>query len=275
MGHLLSLLPGFVARDPLPYAFLFLLCFGFVTPLCEELAVALVGATIKATGAPLVPALAAALAAVMLQDSAYFLFARVFGAKVLKQRLIAKLIKPEAVAGGERYFLRRGPIVVFASRFVVGLRSAVILGAGFLKMPWPRFALYDLSAAAIMVPAWLFVGFGLGSQFDAESASLAKAFGIIGPAAVVAGAFLVLRGVRADKARADAEGLPLSPPSAPLRGAGGEPAHDADLIPGAVEDHPAVPVLEGRDEAVAAVVLVAARPAIGGQAEEGVEVLLE
>ena len=268
MGHILSLLPGFVARDPLPYAFLFLLCFGFVTPLCEELAVALVGATIKATGAPLVPALAAALAAVMLQDSAYFLFARLFGAKILRQRLIAKLIKPEAVAGGERYFLRRGPIVIFASRFVVGLRSAVIHGAGFLRMPWPRFALYDLSAAAIMVPAWLFVGFALGSQFDAESGSLAKAFGFIGPAAVVAGAFLVLRSVRADKARADAEGLQL-------RGAGGEPAHDADLVPGAVEDHPAVPVLEGGDEAVAAVVLVAARPAIGGQAEEGVEVLLE
>jgi membrane protein DedA with SNARE-associated domain len=203
MSGLLSLLPGFVARDPLPYVFLFLLCFGFATPLCEELAVALVGATVKATGAPPLLALAAALAAVLLQDTAFFILARLFGAKVLRHRLIAKLIKPKAIEDGERYFLRRGPFVVFASRFVVGLRSAVILGAGFLKMPWPRFALYDFCAAAIMVPAWLFVGFALGSQFDAKADLLAKAFGLLAPVAVVAGV-LVLRSVRADKARADA-----------------------------------------------------------------------
>jgi membrane protein DedA with SNARE-associated domain len=207
MSDLLSMLPAFVARSPLPCAFLFLLCFGFVTPLCEELAVALVGATIKATGAPLLPAVALALLALVLQDSLFFLFARLFGARVLKHRLLSKLIKPKAIEEGERYFLRRGTFVVFSSRFVIGLRSAVILGAGFLKMPWPRFVLYDVTAAAIMVPAWFFVGFALGSQFDAKADLLGKVFGFLGPAAVAIGALLILRSVKADKARIEAESL--------------------------------------------------------------------
>lgn len=203
VGSLAALLPDFIARDPLPFAFIFLMVFGFTTPICEELAVAFVGATLKAAGAHFVLAAAAALAALLIQDTLVYLAARAFGAKLLRHRLLSKLVNPKAIAGGERYFLRRGPSVVFSSRFVVGLRSAVIMGAGLLKLPWPRFALYDALAAAIMTPVWLSVGFALGAGLDRELGPLARIFGIAGPVAVVAAAFLVYRSVKADKAKAE------------------------------------------------------------------------
>ena len=208
MGPIATFLPDFIARSPLPYAFLFLVVFGFTTPLCEELAVAFVGATLKTAGTNFVIAVIVALAALLIQDTVIFLTARAFGARLsvrlLRHRLLARLVNPKALEEGERYFLQRGPSVVFYSRFIVGLRSAVIIGAGLLKLPWPRFVLRDSLAAAITTPAWLFVGFSLGSQLDGKAGGISKALAIAGPIAIVAGAFLIFRSVKADKAKADA-----------------------------------------------------------------------
>jgi membrane protein DedA with SNARE-associated domain len=205
LNALIALFPDFIARDPLPYAFLFLMLFGFTTPICEEIAVALVGVIIKATGSSFALAVAAALIALFIQDTLFFFVARLFGARIIRHKLFSRLVNPKAIEDGERYFLRRGPFIVFSSRFVVGLRSAVIMGAGLLRMRWSRFVLYDSLAAAIMTPAWLFVGFGLGAQLDEKVGRLAKLFGILGPAAILAAAFLVYRGIKADKAKLDAE----------------------------------------------------------------------
>lgn len=205
MNSLISILPDFVTQNPLPYAFIFLMVFGFTLPICEEIAVALVGVTMHGTSTPFLLATGVALAAILIQDSAYFLVARVFGPKIIRHKWIAKLIKPKSIEQGERYFLRRGPFIVFSSRFVVGLRAPVIMGAGFLRMHWSRFMLYDFLAAAIMTPAWLFVGFALGAQFDSRVGQLTKFFAFLGPVAIVAGAFFIYRSVKADKAKVDAE----------------------------------------------------------------------
>ena len=66
MGPIAALLPDFIARDPLPYAFLFLIVFGFTTPLCEELAVAFVGATLKASVTSFIVAAVAAFTALLI-----------------------------------------------------------------------------------------------------------------------------------------------------------------------------------------------------------------
>lgn len=202
---LLGMLPPFISSHPLPCAFFFLLVFGFVTPICEELALALVGVAMRATGSSLLLAIALALVALLLQDSAGFLIGRAFGAKILRHRLLAKLFKPRGLEAAERYLARRGPVVVFASRFVLGLRAAAIYGSGLLGMSWKRFILYDALAAAIMVPAWLLAGYALGSRFDFEAGRVSAFLGIVGPLAVLAGAVLVFRGIKADKAMLDAE----------------------------------------------------------------------
>ena len=215
MNMIFAMLPAFVTRDPLPYAFLFLLLFGFITPICEEIAVAFVGVTMKATNTRFLPAIAVALAAILIQDTAFYFAARLFGEKIIRHKLLARLIKPKNIEDGERYFTRRGPFIVFSSRFVVGLRATVIISAGLLRMRWSRFALYDFFAAAIMTPAWLFIGFALGSQFDRTVGHLTKILSIMGPVAILIGALLIYRSVKADKAKVDAE---------PFSSAGREPA---------------------------------------------------
>jgi membrane protein DedA with SNARE-associated domain len=205
LEQILSFLPLTVTQNPLPYAFIFLLFFGFTLPICEEIAVALVGVTMHATNTRFILAVGVALFAILIQDTVYFLIARTFGPKIIRHKWVAKLIKPSSVESGERYFKRRGPIIVFSSRFVVGLRAPVIMGAGFLRMHWPRFMTYDFLAAAIMTPAWLFVGYALGAQFDSDVGSLSKFFAFLGPIAILGASVLIYRSVKADKAKAEAE----------------------------------------------------------------------
>jgi membrane protein DedA with SNARE-associated domain len=205
LDKLLSLLPAFVTEAPLPFAFCFLILFGFTLPICEEIAVALVGVTMRATNTGFFPAVCVALLAILIQDACYFLIARVFGPKLLRHKLFARFIKPASIESGERYFKRRGPFIVFTTRFVVGLRAPVIMSAGFLRMHWPRFTLYDFLAAAIMTPAWLLVGYLLGAQFDSSVGSFTKFFAFLGPVAIVVGAFLIYRSVKADRAKVEAE----------------------------------------------------------------------
>jgi membrane protein DedA with SNARE-associated domain len=78
-------------------------------------------------------------------------------------------------------------------------------------MHWPRFTLYDFLAAAIMTPAWLLVGYALGAQFDSNVGALTKFFAILGPIAIVVGAILIYRSVKADKARVEAEAMSEPP----------------------------------------------------------------
>ena len=211
MDSLFSILPTFVTQNPIPFTFFFLLLFGFTLPICEEIAVALVGVTLRATSTNFFLAAGVALLAILIQDSCYFLIARIFGPKIIRHKLFARFIKPRSILSGERYFHRRGPFIVFTSRFVVGLRAPVIMSAGFLRMRWPRFMFYDFLAATIMTPAWMLVGFSLGTQFDKDVGSFSKFFAFLAPVAIIAGAFLIYRNVRADKAKSDAEAVAEGP----------------------------------------------------------------
>jgi membrane protein DedA with SNARE-associated domain len=192
--------------DPLLAAFLFLLFFGFTLPIPEELALVIAGLTLRGVGASYPEVLALACVALALADLGYYSIARFIGPRFLRIRFLRGLIKSERIEESERYFARRGPRIVFICRFVVGLRAAAIMSAGFFRLPLGRFLAYDLPALCLGTPLWLAAGFSLGLQFEGGMNSLAKILSICGPAALVAAAILVYRSVMADRSRLAAGG---------------------------------------------------------------------
>lgn len=69
-----------------------------------------------------------------------------------------------ALERGEKLFGRHGALTILVARFVFGLR--VIAGplAGVLRMPWKKFAVFNLLGAALWVMVISFVGFSFGSR---------------------------------------------------------------------------------------------------------------
>ncbi|MDA8425464.1 MAG: DedA family protein [Treponema sp.] len=205
MSQLLGFFGPIVTDHPLLSIFLFLFLFGFMLPIPEEIALALVGVLVNGTNLGMLRTLGVAIAALALADLVYYGLARMVGPRFLRFRLISRLVKPSAILAGEHYFRRRGPRIVFVCRFVVGLRMPGILSAGFLRMQLRRFMAYDGLAILIGTPVWLGVGYALGAKLDREVSLFGKILAILGPIAVIAGAVLVYRSVKADRARAEAE----------------------------------------------------------------------
>jgi membrane-associated protein len=74
-------------------------------------------------------------------------------------------INDAALGRGERLFGRYGAVTILFSRFVFGMR--VIAGplAGVLRMPWKKFAVFNLLGAAVWVSAISLAGYFFGSRW--------------------------------------------------------------------------------------------------------------
>jgi len=65
----------------------------------------------------------------------------------------------------DRWFRKFGNWTVFLGRMVAGIRFVTFVMAGMARMPRSRFIIYDSLAALITVPAWIVLGYVLGSHF--------------------------------------------------------------------------------------------------------------
>jgi len=131
---------------------LFLVLTGCGLPIPEE--VALIAAGVLAAKEILDPwvALAACLIGCLLGDTVMYWIGRRLGRRLLRPGSWgSKYLTPEREKTLEHLIHRHGVKVLFASRFLVGVRSPVYLTAGILKFPFRRFIIADLFCAAIVI----------------------------------------------------------------------------------------------------------------------------
>lgn len=70
-----------------------------------------------------------------------------------------------ALLRGERLFERYGSVTILFARFVFGMRVIAGPMAGALRMPWKRFAVFNLMGAALWVSAISLAGYFFGSRW--------------------------------------------------------------------------------------------------------------
>lgn len=90
-----------------------------------------------------------------------------YGGRPLLERYRSVFRVPDAtLQRGETLFDRYGSVTILFARFVFGMR--VIAGplAGVLRMPWRRFALFNLLGAALWVTVISLAGFFFGSRWN-------------------------------------------------------------------------------------------------------------
>jgi len=104
---------------------------------------------------------AVVIAADMFSDYLYF----TFGARISKTRA-AKFfgLAPHQIHRVERLFKRVGPNIIILSKLSSYLAVPVIVSAGALRMPKPRFYGYCLVAAIIKATVLLGIGYFFGKQ---------------------------------------------------------------------------------------------------------------
>jgi membrane protein DedA with SNARE-associated domain len=147
----------------------FLILTGCGLPIPEEVPIVMVG-VLSAQGAML-PSLAflSCLIGAIVGDCVMYAIGYHFGHNLLKDHpKLARFVHANREARFEQMIDRHGLKVLFAARFMVGVRSPVYLSAGILRVSFRRFLMMDLLCATSVVGLF----FGLAYVFGEPVAAI-------------------------------------------------------------------------------------------------------
>lgn len=159
MFELQSLVNFFQSYGYISVFTILLLC-GFGLPVPEDISL-VAGGIIAGLGYANVHLMfAIALAGVLIGDSTMYNLGRILGERVLNLRLVRRLLTPKRYSLVRSKFEQYGKRVIFAARFLPGLRSPIFLTAGITRfVSFWIFLGIDSLAALISVPFWVYLGY--------------------------------------------------------------------------------------------------------------------
>jgi membrane protein DedA with SNARE-associated domain len=118
-------------------------------PMPEELPIVTAGAFLGQTADDPPPGLygwallLVCVTGVVLSDLLLYLVGRVWGLQLLRLHLVARILPVTRLQRIRRGFARHGVLILLVARLLPGVRTAVFLSAGILRLPWKRFLLAD------------------------------------------------------------------------------------------------------------------------------------
>jgi membrane protein DedA with SNARE-associated domain len=122
----------------IPYvaAFLMLLVCGLGVPIPEDITLFIMGYLAFNRLADFWISVAVCMVGVLLGDSIIYWMGRHYGPRLTKKGLFARLLPPERMERTRKLFHKWGNKVIFAARFMPGLRAPTYFSAGTLHMPF-------------------------------------------------------------------------------------------------------------------------------------------
>ncbi len=106
------------------------------------------------------------LAGVLIGDSFVFSLGHRLGNSIKSTWLYRKVFNEKRNETVQHVFNKYGDKVIFAARFMPGLRMPIFMTAGIYKVPAWKFFMLDGFAALISVPLWIYVGYLFGSNME-------------------------------------------------------------------------------------------------------------
>lgn len=158
--ELLTPLVDFFAQSGYFAVFAALIICGLGVPLPEDITL-IAGGVIAGLGyANVHNMVLVAMVGVLSGDLIMFSLGSYFGPQALARWPLAQVVKPKRFAKVQELFDKYGNRMLFAARFLPGLRAAVFLTAGMThRVSVWRFLALDGLAAVISVPLWVYLGY--------------------------------------------------------------------------------------------------------------------
>ena len=181
MNAILDTLMGQSGVMPYVIVFLLLLMCGLGVPLPEDVVLFGAGLACYYGKANVFNMILVSFAGVMIGDSTVFTIGAVFGRKVRKFSWVKRVLPPKRMSRVRRKLHEQGNKVIFAGRFMPGLRTPIFFSAGTLHLPFRVFFFYDGLAACLSVPFIVYAVYHFGSQVDRVIKIIKRIqFGLVG-----------------------------------------------------------------------------------------------
>ncbi len=160
-----------------PYflVFGFLLICGLGIPIPEDIILVVAGYATYMGITDLWLMILACYVGVILGDSIMFFLGSFFGKKLVRRWPFNKFLSETSLALAKRKLRQRGNKLIFAARFMPGLRAPIFFSAGTLHLPARIFLFYDGVAALLSVPLIVGLAYRYGEQIDRITKEIKKA----------------------------------------------------------------------------------------------------
>lgn len=201
MPKIAEFLLGFSGPAPYLLVFFILLACGFGVPIPEDITLIAAGILAYHEAANVYGMIGVGMAGVMLGDGAMFWLGRRYGLALARRPFFARLMPEERLLKVAEVLQQKGNKILFAARFMPGLRSPLFFTAGALGVKARVFLFYDGLAALISVPAIVYSVYYFGQQMDEVIAVIRRANHGIVLVIVAAAAFAYFKWRQAKKAR--------------------------------------------------------------------------
>jgi membrane protein DedA with SNARE-associated domain len=166
MDHLVDFLLNFYGPTPYFLVLGILLACGLGLPVPEDITLFAAGLLCYYGLTSLWPMVGVALLGVIMGDSLIFFLGHKFGRRLTKRWFFHKLLPDDRLIAVQNKFHKRGNKLIFAARFMPGLRAPIFFSAGTLHLPARVFWFYDGMAALISVPAIIGAVYFFGDELD-------------------------------------------------------------------------------------------------------------
>ena len=157
--------------------FMLLAIAGFNIPISEDLVI--ISAAILA--AVIIPENLTLLILVsymgaLTADIINYWLARYLGPKILQYKLVQKIVSPSKVEKIQYFFNKYGSATIVIGRFIpFGVRNGIYMSAGFSKMNFGKFIIFDGLAASLTTALLFSLGYHFGKNYKILLAHLREA----------------------------------------------------------------------------------------------------
>lgn len=143
-----------------------LIACGLGLPVPEDITLLLAGILAAFGEIHLVGAIVVCFLGVLIGDTILFFIGRKMGRRVFQVRFLKRFFSEKRIILAEKKITENSKFICFVARFLPGLRAPIFLTAGVLGVKPAIFLLLDGLAALISVPAWVYIGYWLGDQWE-------------------------------------------------------------------------------------------------------------
>lgn len=166
MDRLVDFLLNF--HGPTPYFLVFgiLLFCGLGLPIPEDITLFAAGLLSYYGMTDLYTMIVVAFIGVLFGDTVIFLLGAKYGKQLTQKWIFHKLLPDDRLESVKKRFHEKGNLLIFAARFMPGLRAPIYFSAGTLHLPFRVFLFYDGAAALISVPTIIGLVYYAGDWLD-------------------------------------------------------------------------------------------------------------
>jgi membrane protein DedA with SNARE-associated domain len=158
-----------------PVVFIALYASGLGAPISADLVLLTVGYIAYQGHADYVTLVVLSISAIMATDATLFLIARKYGRSLLSIWPFRKVVTPERLDSAEGSYRSYGYRMIFAARFMPGIRTVFVFTGGLLKLDLLKFMLHDFAGALIVVPCTIYSVKWVAGNLEAIHGHMAKA----------------------------------------------------------------------------------------------------